>query len=403
MGSSCYKKCMGKNDNNITFEFNKNISYNTPHTQLQVFEINEIFETNYDNPEKPNNKLLTIIQDLKKKNEDQINIITIIELFNIILYLNNNNNNDYLVFDMRPIEEQKENYIKKIKPINITVNEFLNISNEVISKLQSLIYNKKIIIIPGNENTYDNLKNSCQQILNIRICNSYICLKILNTNLLEDNSNKLQQYLSVCHSYDNIPYILFTYHHFKQALNEGYFFISFLSNKLFSLKDYVNELNQTLDGTNITNINIYSSKNKFLEEMKITTIFNIDNSLKGELNIKEYNYNNYIFKDIIINKKHIKNENDKINEIVKWLKQEMNNGHSCYFNIQNYCINDLADSNQENNWIFIIIILITLVTKWEYINVIDYLKEKMVYINNIDEIFNYFIDDEIKDTLIKYK
>ena len=119
----------------------------------------------------------------------------------------------------------------------------------------------------------------------MRICNSYICLKILNTNLLEDNSNKLQQYLSVCHSYDNIPYILFTYHHFKQALNEGYFFISFLSNKLFSLKDYVNELNQTLDGNSNTDINIYSSKNKFLEEMKITTIFNIDNSLKGELNI----------------------------------------------------------------------------------------------------------------------
>ena len=146
MGLSCYKNCMGENDNNNTLEFKKRISHNTPHTQLQVFEINEIFETNYDNPEKSNNKLLTIIQDLKKKNEDQINIITIIELFNKILYLNNNNNNDYLVFDMRPSEEQKENYIKKIKPINITVNEILNISNEVISKLQPLIYNNKIII-----------------------------------------------------------------------------------------------------------------------------------------------------------------------------------------------------------------------------------------------------------------
>ena len=47
---------------------------------------------------------------------------------------------------MRPSEEQKEKYIKKIEPIDITVNEILNISVEVIKKLQSLIYNNKIII-----------------------------------------------------------------------------------------------------------------------------------------------------------------------------------------------------------------------------------------------------------------
>ena len=389
MGFCCCNIYMANNNNTIIY--NKKITY-----------INEIFETNDNNQEKPNNNILSrIIQDLKKENEAQVNSITIIELFNLVIYQNNNNNNDYLVFDMRSREEQTENYIKKIKPINITVNELLKISHENIGTLQSSLNNKKIIIIP--ENTYDNLKNLCQQMLKIGICNG-ICLKILNTNLLENNSNKLIQYLSVCHSYDNIPYILFTYQHFKQSLNEGYFFISFLNNKLFSLKEYVNELNQTLVDNNNTNINICSSTNKFFLEMKITTIFNIDNRLKNELDIKEYNHNNDdIFKEIIINKNDIKNEKDKINEIVKWLDQEMNKGHSCYFNIQKNCLNDLTDSNQENNWIFIIIILITLVTKWEYIKVIDYLKEKMVYINNIDEIFNNNnIDDEIKDTLLKY-
>ena len=137
--------------------------------------------------------------------------------------------------------------------------------------------------------------------------------------------------------------------------------------------------------------------------MNITTIFIIDNNLQKELYIKEYQYQKNEFREININKNDIKTNITKVNEICDWLKQEIKKGHSCYFNIENYIIDDLNNEIQENNWIFIVIILITLVTEVNYISVINYLKEKMIYIENIDKVFeNDVNEDEISDTISKY-
>ena len=120
--------------------------------------------------------------------------------------------------------------------------------------------------------------------------------------------------------------------------------------------------------------------------MRIGTIFIIDNNLKKKLEIKEYQYKKNVFKEIIINKNHIKNDILKVNSICEWLKQEIRRGHLCYFNIENFLLNDIDNPNQENNWIFIIIILITLLTEVDYKSVIEYLKEKMNYIEKIDKL-----------------
>ena len=93
----------------------------------------------------------------------------------------------------------------------------------------------------------------------------------------------------------------------------------------------------------------------------------------------------------------------QVNEICEWLKQEIRRGHSCYFNIENFYLNDMDNANQENNWIFIIVVLITLLTEVDYKSVIYYLKEKMIYIERTDKVFdNYLNEEEIVDTLSKY-
>ena len=55
-------------------------------------------------------------------------------------------------------------------------------------------------------------------------------------------------------------------------------------------------------------------------------------------------------------------------------------------------------------WIFSIIIIISFVIEVDYNSVIVYLKEKMIYIDNINEILESNInEDEISDILSKYE
>ena len=132
---------------------------------------------------------------------------------------------------------------------------------------------------------------------------------------------------------------------------EGYFFISFLKKQIFSFDNYImalqNQNNKENKNKNITKTNEIELKEEFLNEMKITTIFIIDNSLKKELNILEHQKN--VFKEIIINKNDIKNKITQISEICDWLKQEIKKGYSYYFNIENFLLNEINNENQENN------------------------------------------------------
>ena len=54
----------------------------------------------------------------------------------------------------------------------------------------------------------------------------------------------------------------------------------------------------------------------------------------------------------------------------------------------------LTVTSSNNNWIFLIIILITIIAEVEVLTVINYLSEKMIYIDNIDEIINVCIKNE---------
>ena len=355
-------------------------------------------------------QLSRIISELKKMFKDRVATITEIELFNLAIYNKESFiNNDYLIFDMRKSSEQKEEYLKRIKHINYTYEQVKKI--EKINKLEILhnfIHNKTIILIIPEY--YLNSKNNKEgfrrvETYPVELChllydiNDTIDFKILNCciNMSEEHPNKFEEYLSSFHSYDIIPFILFSYMHVTTFFREGYFFISFLNQQLFHFESYVNYLNHSESNE----INELFYKNKFLSDMNITCIISIDNYSQKLFNIKEYPYLNTSYKEIIINKNDVKIKKDGIIEICNWIKQEILKGHSCYFNIENY--NNERESNNiniNNSWIFVIIVLITIIAEVEYYTVINYLKEKMIFIENINELLGDNINkEEIINTL----
>lgn len=407
MGGCCARQqeinFEAKNSIQYSFEEPSRIMKNMSKPELK-FEENKL-EINEEEIE-----LANIIKTLQSKYKDKVKIITEIELFNLAIYYKENYiNSDYLIYDMRSSCEQTEDYLKKIRHINYTFDQIKNIQKiKKESKLKEFINFKKIIVIIPEQYLNKETKGRypldlCERLYNI---NDTICFKILNKciNKSEDRNYKLEEYLSVFHSNDFIPFILFTYKHVTTLYKEGYFFISFLDKQLFSFEDYISNINNVYTSNGSENFN-YNTNNesslkyKFFDELNITTIFNIDNNLEISFDIKEYQYQKSQLKEIYINKNDLKNRVSQIVSIFEWIKQEVKKGHSCYFNIKNFPSN----SSNDNNWIFAIVIILSFIVEVDYNCVIDYLKEKMIYIDNIDEILeNNINDDEISDTLSKY-
>ena len=364
-------------------------------------------------------ELSKIINKLKYLYKDKIKVFTEIELINLAIYSKKNIDNNYLIFDMRISLEQKENYLKKIKHINYTFDQIRNIKK--INKyelLQNFIENKDIIIITAKKYLspqYKKDKNDNED-YTIEICNllylinSNINFKLLNSCLdkPEEKKDKFVDYLSLYYSYDFLPYILFTYKHMTTFYKEGYFFINFTNEQLFTLDKYIKILTQINNEEHQENytdrLNEENIKYKFLNDMNVTAIINIDNELKTSFDIKECQYKRNLYKEIFLNKNDLKIEMNKINDLIIWMKKEISKGHSCYFNIVNFDMNFLENDIQDNNWIFNIIFIILMVTEVEYFEVINYLKEKMIYFDDIEQVFNDSINkEEIIDLITKYK
>ena len=360
-----------------------------------------------------------IINKLKYLYKEKIKVFTEIELINLAIYSKENSDNDYLIFDMRLSLEQKENYLKKIKHINYTFDQIRNIKK--INKyelLQNFIDNKDIIIITAKKYLspqYKKDKNENED-YTIEICNllyiinNNIQFKLLNSCLdkPEEKKDKFVNYLSLYYSYDFLPYILFTYKHVTTFYKEGYFFINFTNELLFNINKYIKVLNEINNEEHqekySDRLNEENVKYKFLNDMSVTTIINIDNELKTSFDIKEKDYKRNSFKEIFLNKNDLNIEMNKISELILWMKKEILRGHSCYFNIVNYDVNFLEKDAQDNNWIFIIIFILLMVTEVEYFEVINYLKEKMIYFDEIEQVLNESINrEEIIELITKYK
>ena len=411
MGGCCARQ------QDIYFDRKNSFQYSTD----EIIKINAIvkpelrFYIKKDNKRVEDIQLSKIINILKNIYPDKTNTITEIELFNLAIYNKESFiNNDYLVFDMRKSSEQKEEYLKRLKHINYTYEQIKNI--EKINKLEILknfIDKRKIILIiseyylnpDNNKEGFKKVENYPLEICNLLYnINDSICFKILNTwfNKNEESTNKFEEYLSVFLSYDIVPFILLAYLHVTTFYKEGYFFISFLNQQIFYLENYINYLNKFInnkDGNG--DLNEFNLKNKFISDMNITCIILIDNNCQSKFEIKDYQYQDKIFKEIILNKNDIKTKKENFLLICDWIKQEIKNGNSCYINIENL---DISQQNItiNNSWIFVIIVLITIITEVEYFSVINYLKEKMIYIDNISELINNNVDKEEIIKILSY-
>ena len=355
-------------------------------------------------------QLIKIISNIKNAFKEKVGTISLIELFNLAIYNKESfKNNDYIIFDMRRSSEQKEEFLKRIKHINYTYDQIKKIKNtNKYSKLKSFINNKKIIIIisdyylnpKNNEENYRKVDEYplilCQFLYDI---NTSISFKVLNFRLSQTEKlsyiKNIEEYLSVFHSDEIVPFILFSYHHVSNLFKEGYFFINFSTEKIFSFENYIDYLNKK--EINDVNENEETIKNKLIDDMNITCIINIEEKNDIYLKINEFQSKNNIYKEIFIKKNEIISNKEKIKEIKNWLKAEVIKGHSCFFNVINTSTEE--ENVQINDWFFIIIIIIALVTEINYESIINYFKEKIIYIDNIDEIIDDINKEEIYETL----
>ena len=416
MGSCCTINQDKNTEVKNNFEYmeteNNNILLNLTKSELKL-------EQSFLELSEEDIELGKIINKLKYLYKDKIKVFTEIELINLAIYSKDNNNNKYLIFDMRVSLEQKENYLKKINHINYTFDQIRNIRKiKKFEILQNFIDNKNIVVISAKKFlslSYKKDKNENDDFV-IEICNllyiinNNINFKILNSCLdkPEEKKEKFVDYLSLYYSLNFIPYILFTYKHLTTFYKEGYFFLNFTNEQLFYIEKYIKVLNDIKDNETkdkfTDRLNEESVKYKFLNDMNVTSIINIDNELKTSFDIKDYQYQRYSFKEIYLNKNDLNMEINKINDLIVWIKKEINKGHSCYFNILNYELNFLENESQDNNWIFIVIFILLMVTEVEYYEVINYLTEKMIYLDNVEQVIQDCINkDLIVDLITKYK
>ena len=374
--------------------------------QTQAFEI--LNSVNYSNEEIINNGIdslakpelkYDIIKLVKTPEEVQLDLIinqiqntfkekakkiSQIELYNLTIYFKENyTESEYLLYDSRRSIEQKEDFIKKMKHINYTYNQIKEISGKKLENFKNFLDNKKIIFIISDKFLQKEKKKQGTpfEIINLLFqINNNFTVYLLDTPLIElEMPNIFLKLLSLLgdKSYDDLPYILFCYRHVTTFYIDGYIFINFLNKKIFSFDSLIYELRLEK--------NEFSYENKFLKEMNISGMINIDNSSVSEFKINQSQYKKNIFKTINCTKfSLIKNKND-IKELCDWLRIEIANGHSIYINVENY-------NETRNDWIFVVIIFLTYIVRVNHIEIANYLKEKINFIENITQ----NIDDCIK-------
>ena len=374
--------------------------------QTQAFEI--LNSVNYSNEEIINNGIdslakpelkYDIIKLVKTPEEVQLDLIinqiqntfkekakkiSQIELYNLTIYFKENyTESEYLLYDSRRSIEQKEDFIKKMKHINYTYNQIKEISGKKLENFKNFLDNKKIIFIISDKFLQKEKKKQGTpfEIINLLFqINNNFTVYLLDTPLIElEMPTIFLKLVSLLgdKSYDDLPYILFCYRHVTTFYIDGYIFINFLNKKIFSFDSLIYELRLEK--------NEFSYENKFLKEMNISGMINIDNSSVSEFKINQSQYKKNIFKTINCTKfSLIKNKND-IKELCDWLRIEIANGHSIYINVENY-------NETRNDWIFVVIIFLTYIVRVNHIEIANYLKEKINFIENITQ----NIDDCIK-------
>lgn len=366
MGACCTRNYFAKDYSSIFFSNNDNDLLNEEKEWILNLEPIEFDSNEF------NDNIQSLINYIDDNFKTKSYKISFVEIYNMtLLYQENYTTCKYLLYDLRPFALQKENYLKKIKRINYSNEEIINLSIDRKNNFKRFLNNHIIIIIfPSDTFENDEKKEYLNIISNLLNLGIDIKINILNTSLKENTlspyTQKLYDFLDNSNYY-LLPYVLLSYSHIINLKIEGYIFIQFDSN------------NFNFENFNKENQNKNNLINQFINEFYISTIIHIDNEERYKDNSKHNEKKNNIFKEYFIGWNEYTNNNVNINMIGIWIRKEIKNGHSIIFNIQNY-------KENSHNWILMILILLILAIPVKISQIIDYLNEKTIFINNFQSI-----------------
>ena len=392
MGLCCTKEQTQINE--LINSFPNSNDDNIEDTKLDSLSINELrLETVKSIKTSEEKELDLIIHNIQSIFEEKTKKISQIELYNLAIYYKDNyTQSNYYIYDTRKSIEQKEDYLKKMNHINYTYNQIKNIKNEKLEKFKNFLNNKKIIFIISEK--YLNKENRIGKATPFDIVNSLfninsnLTIYLLNNILNENETPKL--FLNLISFLNdksslNLPFILFSYRHVTTFFKEGYVFINFSDDIIFSFESLIDELN--------SDKKILNFENNFLNEMNINYIINIDNDSKNKYKIKEYKNKNKIYKNINVSKLSIlENKNDFLKLCESIRNEIINKGYSIYINIENY-------DEENNEWVYVIIIFMTYIIQVNYLEIANYLRQKITFIKNISQIINNCLNNEDFDEI----
>lgn len=198
--------------------------------------------------------------------EFDIKPIFLDEIWNISkFYLNDFTLSEYILYDLRDKSLKNENFLKKYKCINYTVDNIENFSPDKTFVFKRFICNKTVIIIISEDKVnllFQLFQNLNEQRLNqFKVC---ILAQILREDMLYLNmfSNLYKQFDHVDFPY--FPHILIPLRKIFYIKNESYIFIDTLSNSKFT-KEKLEEEN-------------FIENSQFLIDFKIKIILSIASS-----------------------------------------------------------------------------------------------------------------------------
>lgn len=387
MGVCCSREQTQINELINSFNYsNEDIISNTKLNSIVVSELR--LETVKSIKTQEEKELELIIFKIQSLFEEKTKKISQIELYNIaIFYQDNYTRSNYVIYDTRRSSEQKEDYLKKMKHVNYTYNQINSMKGEKLENFRKFLNNKKIIfIISERYLKKENRKrrpNPFDIISLLFDINSNLTIYLLSDTLIEEETPKifikLISFLGNKLS-SNLPYILFSYRHSTSFYIDGYIFINFSDNILFSFESLITELK--------SNKNSLSFENNFLRSMNIVLIINLNNNSDRKYEISEKNYQNKVYKNINISKISLYENKKEFYKLCELIREEIAyKGYSIYINIENY-------DEKINDWIYVILAFLTNILQVNYVEVANYLKQKINFIKDISKIINNCLYDD---------
>jgi hypothetical protein len=234
------------------------------------------------------NKLLTnmILKYSSTFDNVQIKKFCMEQLWNVCkFYLDDFTTSDYILLDLREKGKKKENFLKKFKIINYSLDEMKMINEVNLVKFKRYLDFKNVVIIQND----DNIK-TCEEIIEFMVskkinCKFYLFDHNLNEIEMTQNNKFLHDTLDL-KNFRQFPYIMLSLRFFPHLKSENFVFFDFVK------EDSENNSNK------FTCEFINNQKHKDSHIQKFYNFFNSSTILQLKKDNKEDNVNGTLLTDV---------------------------------------------------------------------------------------------------------